>query len=537
MSDRRLPPHDLDAEEAVLGAVLVDARRVWNDVTTTGLDAECFYRPAHQQIFEAAAHLHAVGHPVDTITVTDELRRLELLDSVGGPGVLHALQNCTPSISGAAHYAVIILDACRRRSLIATAADITDAAYTGSDTQAIEAAMRALSIAALTPRGHGFVPIDEIRTEAIRWAWEGFVPAGEVTLLAGYEKVGKSCFCGELVARASQGQLEGDWYGSPVPCLYLTAEDRVSHVVVPRLQLAGADRQLVMVEPPGSTQPVTLARITAAIRAGVRLVVLDPLVLFLDDLDDENTDLKVRSSLAPVIHLAQETDTAIVGIKHTNKAEGKSILNRVAGSRGYTAAVRAILFAADDPESPDPTNPDRLLYAKGNLAASMLARRYHIEGQPVLLDDGNEREHARIVWKGNSTVQIEDAFARSDRPGAAGGKRPGEHATEFLLDVLADGPVLAVDVKQAARDADISIVTLKRAKQGLGVESRREGFGRGSQVWWALPEDDRQDRSDDDRPTGPVHSGSNAPIGTRSANESLWAGTNPYDADRSETTR
>ena len=50
-----------------------------------------------------------------------------------------------------------------------------------------------------------------------------------------------------------------------------------------------------------------------------------------------------------------------------------------------------------------------------HLGRGTLARRYRIEGAPLLLDDGNEREHARVVWKGESTVHIEDAFARSDR--------------------------------------------------------------------------------------------------------------------------
>ena len=126
-------------------------------------------------------------------------------------------------------------------------------------------------------------------------------------MLAGSEKVGKSLLCCELVARASHGQLDGDWFGRPVRCLYLTAEDRISHVVAPRMRLAGVDPSLVLVGHRTVARPSRLARIAAAIRSGVRLIVLDPLVLFLDGLDDENTDLKVRQALDPVVRLLRST--------------------------------------------------------------------------------------------------------------------------------------------------------------------------------------------------------------------------------------
>lgn len=182
-----------------------------------------------------------------------------------------------------------------------------------------------------TEDGHGFVSITAWRSEAIRWMWEDKVPLGEMTLFAGMEKVGKSALCCELAARATRGQLDGDLYGTPIRVLYLTAEDRIGHVIKPRMQLAGADLDLVMVQAIDDNVVVTVSRIDHAIRDGVRLVILDPLVAYLDGLDDEASDIKLRSALGPIIHIAQTNGAALVGIKHLNKSAGRKVLDRVSG--------------------------------------------------------------------------------------------------------------------------------------------------------------------------------------------------------------
>ena len=92
-----------------------------------------FYRPGHQHIFDAVRALYSSGAPVDTVTVADELRRAGLLEQVGGTEALHALQNATPAISNAAHYARIVQDTALLRSLIHVAGDIAEIAYGGPD--------------------------------------------------------------------------------------------------------------------------------------------------------------------------------------------------------------------------------------------------------------------------------------------------------------------------------------------------------------------------------------------------------------------
>ena len=97
---------------------------------------------------------------------------------------------------------------------------------------------------------------------------------------------------------------------------------------------------------------MTIARIAEAIARGVRLVVLDPLNLFLEGLDDEHVDLKVRSAMSPMVDLAQTPGAAIVGIKHVNKSEGRAVMNRIAGSRG---SPRQSAPSYSSPTTPTPT--------------------------------------------------------------------------------------------------------------------------------------------------------------------------------------
>jgi replicative DNA helicase len=127
-STGRIPPHNLQAEESVLGAALL-SRDAIGVVGELGLTVRDFYSPAHQNVFDAALSLYSSSGPVDVVTVADELRRNGLLDEIGGIERLNELQDATPSVSGAEHYARIVMDTALLRRLIHTAGEITDLAF------------------------------------------------------------------------------------------------------------------------------------------------------------------------------------------------------------------------------------------------------------------------------------------------------------------------------------------------------------------------------------------------------------------------
>ena len=128
----RVPPHNLNAEESLLGAMLL-SRDAVNTASETGISVEHFYKPAHQHVFDDMRSLLTVGEPVDPVTVADELRRVGLLEEIGGLDFLLQLQNSTPVIGNVGRYAKIVLDTASLRRLIGVASEIAELAYTEPD--------------------------------------------------------------------------------------------------------------------------------------------------------------------------------------------------------------------------------------------------------------------------------------------------------------------------------------------------------------------------------------------------------------------
>jgi len=127
----RVPPHNLEAEESLLGAMLL-SRDAITAAVEVGVEAADFYKPAHTHLFEAVLSLYGQGEPVDPVTVAEELRRADLLDSLGGRTTLLRLQAATPASANATHYAKIVNELALLRRLIGVAGDIAEMGYDDS---------------------------------------------------------------------------------------------------------------------------------------------------------------------------------------------------------------------------------------------------------------------------------------------------------------------------------------------------------------------------------------------------------------------
>jgi replicative DNA helicase len=112
----RPPPHNLEAEEAVLGALLT-AGRLLGDVAAVLEEAD-FYRPAHRAIWRAILRLADRGQPTDPVTLLGELDCTGELADVGGGPFLHTLVEAVPTVANASHYAQLVAEAARRRRVI-----------------------------------------------------------------------------------------------------------------------------------------------------------------------------------------------------------------------------------------------------------------------------------------------------------------------------------------------------------------------------------------------------------------------------------
>lgn len=123
----RVPPHNVEAEESVLGAMMLSPEAIAAVVESVKVDD--FYRPSHQRIFGAILSVYGRGEPVDAITVVEELKREHLLDGVGGPLYVYNLVESVPTPASAGYYARIVADNALLRRLIEAASHIMSKAY------------------------------------------------------------------------------------------------------------------------------------------------------------------------------------------------------------------------------------------------------------------------------------------------------------------------------------------------------------------------------------------------------------------------
>ena len=195
----KIPPQALEAEQAVLGAMLLSREAV--DVAIEILSDNFFYRPAHRKIFKAIIDLYDNNEPADIITVSHELNNRGQLEDVGGRAYLAGLTEATPGISNIEHHANIVLEKATLNRLIESANSILSRVY--DQTQNVDdlldsAEHEIFSIKEEKLKGT-FVPLGEILPETFKQIEqysqrEGFltgVPSGFTSLdelTSGFQK-------------------------------------------------------------------------------------------------------------------------------------------------------------------------------------------------------------------------------------------------------------------------------------------------------------------------------------------------------------
>ena len=122
-SNATVPPQNLEAEESVLGAMMISPGAI--GAVSEILDASDFYRESHAKVYRAALALYAKGEPVDAITLTDMLEERSELEDVGGRVRLHELAALVPASANAAHYARIVRETATLRGLIRAGGEIS----------------------------------------------------------------------------------------------------------------------------------------------------------------------------------------------------------------------------------------------------------------------------------------------------------------------------------------------------------------------------------------------------------------------------
>lgn len=132
----KIPPHSIDAEQSVLGGLMLD-NRAWDQVADRVREVD-FYRYDHRLIFRTMAKLSEKNKPLDVLTVSESLRELHELENAGGEVYLFELANNTPSVANITAYADIVRERSVLRQLISTANDIATQAFNPEGRSSIE---------------------------------------------------------------------------------------------------------------------------------------------------------------------------------------------------------------------------------------------------------------------------------------------------------------------------------------------------------------------------------------------------------------
>lgn len=223
MTADRLPPQDLDAEKALLGAMMSGGREVFDDVIDVIETPEAFAVPAHRALYDTLLVVYESDQPVDYIVVADTARRLERFELIGGGEYMVHLAESFGDYANARYYAEVVMERWRLRSLYglgsrlmvdAVAPLAESAAIIGTASEALERAVahrngkpdRAPILIRSLPtywqRADQFVPtgLDKFDHDI------GGLPKAALTLLAARPSIGKTTFaCNVLVAAAQAG--------------------------------------------------------------------------------------------------------------------------------------------------------------------------------------------------------------------------------------------------------------------------------------------------------------------------------------------
>ena len=161
---RRAPPHNLEAEQSVLGAILLSDRTIYGLVIEEGLRPDDFYRDQHRLVYEAMLELYNDGGSIDKLTVTERLRQSGKLDEVGGEAAVHELAAAVPAAGNARHYAQIVKDNALLRRLLTTTYEIQAwvPGHEAPPRDLVERAERAMLEVAHDDRQKDFRSIDEV---------------------------------------------------------------------------------------------------------------------------------------------------------------------------------------------------------------------------------------------------------------------------------------------------------------------------------------------------------------------------------------
>jgi len=463
-------PRERERERYILGCLVAFPGRA-EEIMQLPLRATDFVDTVNASLYSEFAKQHASGgvDPLLAGRVTNSSAYLlELGQSV----------NTTAQAAGEAKR---IVDARKKRQLAAITESATVASKNGHTPGDIIRILKAdlEDIERETDSSVTLRKATSYESRAIDWAWPGWLHRGGLTMFDGDPEKGKSTITADVSARWTYPRpfpfSDADHFRQPGNVLIVAAEDGIETTTKPRLEAAGADLERVYFWPedePPITFPSGLDALANAIkRFDISLAIFDPITAHLDDTVNANRDSEVRGALRPLVTLAQETNLALIGIRHLNKDPNKPAMYRGGGSIAFTAQARVVWAVGTDPSDP---NRSVMAVLKSNIGKKPPSLSYSIEGHG---------DTSRIRWEGESSYTAHDIFENKRGRGAK-----CDDAEKLIADQLADGSRPESEVRQRCYDAGVKEWTYKQARKRLGIVSTKGSMREGWLL--SLPEED-----------------------------------------------
>ena len=311
----------------------------------------------------------------------------------------------------------------------------------------------------------------DVQSEKVHWFWYPFIAYGKVTLLQGDPGDGKSTMMLSLISELSTGGMtpDGKDIGRPQHVIYQCSEDGAADTIKPRLEKCGADCRNIAFIDEETHDGITLddERLYEAIAEfRPKLVVIDPVQAYVNNLSDLQMATKARKLLRRLSTWAEAFDCAVVLIGHMNKQESARGLYRAVGSIDVVATARSVLQIERDNHDPD----IRILrQIKNSLGPSDAEIRFEI------------RRDTGFRW-----MEME---SRSRQPDPESESKvlvfptKTEKAAYLIRVYLKDGKVLADEMYRRLKEEGISHRTAENTRMSMGVVCMRVM----NRWYWSLP--------------------------------------------------
>ncbi len=308
-----------------------------------------------------------------------------------------------------------------------------------------------------TKNGLQMIKMSEIQSQEVSWLWYPFIPYGKLTIIQGDPGDGKTTLVLNIAAKLSKGEgLDSEMkLSEPMNVIYQSAEDGLADTVKPRLELAGADceRILVIDEKEKSLSMVDERLEKAIVQTKARMLILDPIQAYLGGGMDMNRANEARDMTKKLGALAEKYQCAIVLIGHMNKTAGNKAAYRGMGSIDFFAVARSVLLVGRVEGEP---NIRAVVQIKNNLAAFGHPKAF------ALSEDG-------FQWLGDYEITADEVLG-----GIAPKANKMEQAKRLLRELaLTTDAIQSNEIFDMADEKGISKRTLENAKRELGIRARK----------------------------------------------------------------